>query len=173
MFQGWDSFYLLIGGAAGALIGLMFVVATLTSGRDRTAASRGASIYMTPVVFHFAVVLVIGALALAPGIKTGAAGMIILACALGGLAHAVSIVVRLNKPVGPEPPHWSDVWCYGVAPAAIYVGLVGAAVAIWIAPAVAADGIAAALLALLLMSVRNAWDLVTWLAPSADKPPAP
>ena len=32
MFEGWDSFYLLVGGGAGALIGTMFVVATLTAG---------------------------------------------------------------------------------------------------------------------------------------------
>ena len=33
MFEGWDNFYLVTGGAAGALIGLMFVVATLEIGR--------------------------------------------------------------------------------------------------------------------------------------------
>jgi hypothetical protein len=34
--------------------------------------------------------------------------------------------------------------------------------------------VAAALLALLLVSIRNAWDLVTWLAPRAsESTPAP
>jgi hypothetical protein len=32
MFSGWDSFFLLIGGAAGAMIGLLFVVASLPPG---------------------------------------------------------------------------------------------------------------------------------------------
>jgi len=34
MFQHWDSYYLLLGSAAGALIGLLFVVATLSAGRE-------------------------------------------------------------------------------------------------------------------------------------------
>jgi hypothetical protein len=34
MFQGWDTFFFLIGSSAGALIGLMFVVITLTAGHE-------------------------------------------------------------------------------------------------------------------------------------------
>jgi hypothetical protein len=57
MFLHWDSFYMLIGSAAGALIGWLFVVATLTVGREQSSVSRGMKVYMTPTVFHFAVVL--------------------------------------------------------------------------------------------------------------------
>ena len=35
MFEGWENFYLIVGPSAAALIGLMFVVVTLTAGRER------------------------------------------------------------------------------------------------------------------------------------------
>ncbi len=41
MFEHWDSYYILVGSASGALIGLLFVVATLQSGRDPEASARG------------------------------------------------------------------------------------------------------------------------------------
>ncbi len=60
------------------------------------------------------------------------------------------------------------------APAAVYVGLGAAAAGIWISPRAAAYGVAPALLAVLLISIRNAWDMVTWLAPRGGaEPPAP
>ena len=61
-------------------------------------------------------------------------------------------------------PHWSDLWFYGAAPSLAYLGLLGAAAGVWIAPPWAAYAMAAALMILLLVGVRNAWDLVTWLA---------
>ena len=72
MFQDWDSFFLLIGTAAGALIGLLFVVETLTVGFERDSALRGARVYITPIVFHFAAVLVVSAAALAPRLSAAA-----------------------------------------------------------------------------------------------------
>ena len=165
MFQGWDSFYLLIGSAAAGLIGLLFVVATLTANRDAASAMRGARIFMTPTVFHFAVALVISALALAPRLTSHAAGLLVAAAALVGLVYSVAVTVALGRGEAPETSHWSDLWCYGVAPAAIYVGLAAMAVALWVGAPCAAPGLAVLQLILLLAAVRNAWDLVTWLAP--------
>ena len=48
MFRGWDNYYFMIGSAGAGLIGLLFVVVTLTQGIDRDRALRGASLYMTP-----------------------------------------------------------------------------------------------------------------------------
>ena len=44
----WDSFYLIVGGAAGALIGLQFVVMTLLADRDIDHKSQaGHASYLT------------------------------------------------------------------------------------------------------------------------------
>ena len=66
---------------------------------------------------------------------------------------------------GGEPPHWSDIWCYGGAPAAIYLGLLGCATGVWFHIQLAVGAGAALLMILMLVAIRNAWDLITWMAP--------
>src|SRR4051794_30516221 len=88
MFHEWDSFYLLVGSAAAALIGLLFVVSTLTTNVDQGRATLGAKVYMTPTVFHLAVVLVVSAMALTPNIAVHAAAAIVGLCAVVGFPYA-------------------------------------------------------------------------------------
>jgi hypothetical protein len=172
MFEGWDNFYLIIGGAAGALIGLMFVVATLGTGRNRDESLRGASIYMTPTVVSFSVVMVASALSAVPHLTTAAAASILGAIAATGAIYAAISLWRL---VGPrrrfQAPHWSDYWCYGYGPVVMYLALGGAATAVGLGAAWSAQAVAAVLLSILLLAIRNAWDLVTWLAPGRGGEP--
>ena len=63
------------------------------------------------------------------------------------------------------PPHWTDAWFYGAIPAAIYVLLAVVAWAFWTEQQWAVNGVAVVINAILLISIRNEWDLVTWLAP--------
>lgn len=169
MFHDWDGFYLLIGSSSGALIGLLFVVATLTAGFDRDQAMRGAKVYLTPTVFHFAAVLAVSAIALAPGLSAGAAALLVGAAALVGLVHATVVAVQLRTDRTLNVPHWSDFWFYGVAPAGMYLALAAAVLAAAAAPAAGPYAVGAALVALLLAAIRNAWDLVTWMAPGAAR----
>lgn len=176
MFEGWDSYFLLIGGAAGALIGLLFVVAGLTSRLDRNERLRGASLYLSPVVFHFAVVLVVSGAALAPRLQPAHLAAAVGVCALTGAIHLAAVTWGICSRRTPTAPHWSDVWCYGVAPTGLYLALGGAAAGAALTRGWAAEAVAAVALALLLIGIRNAWDLVTWLAPTqtdAGAPPAP
>jgi len=62
------------------------------------------------------------------------------------------------------------VWFYGFLPALLFVVLAGVAVAVWMGCPWAAQGIAAIVTAALLLTIRNEWDLVTWLAPRPDSP---
>jgi hypothetical protein len=163
MFHDWDSYYLLVGGAAGALIGLLFVVATLSTSRE--TSSYAARIYMTPTVFHFAVVVVMSGVALAPAVTPILAGLAVGAAALVGLIYMALVSATILSGKIPTPPHWTDVWCYGVMPAAIYLALGGAAATIFSGWPHAAFAVAALMMTLLMMGVRNAWDLVTYLAP--------
>lgn len=167
MFNHWDNLYLMIGSGAVALIGLLFVVATLTAGRERSTATRGARVYMTPTVFHFAVVLTISAAALVPELPRSPAGLILAAGALTGLVYSAWVTARLRRDKIDEQ-HWSDFWWYGVAPTAIYLALAATAASVWLAPSIVPYGTASALLALLLLGIHNAWDLVTWLAPRQE-----
>src|SRR5207244_1064746 len=119
MFEGWDSFYLMIGGASGGLIGLLFVVATLTSGLEQSSITRGTQIYTSPTVFHLGVVLVVSAMTMVPHLSTPVVGTILAACAALGLTYAGAVALQIRARKVPEPPHWTDFWCYGVAPTVI------------------------------------------------------
>ena len=173
MFHGWDNFYFLLGSAAAGLIGLLFVVVTLTAGFDHAQASRGAKLYMTPTALHFAAVLSVSAVALAPALPIGATAAIFALIGLLGAANAVRASVGIATP-RPETPaaHWSDFWMYGIVPAAIYLALCGVAGALAMRAEWAVDALAALLLSLLLVGIRNAWDLVTWIAPKANSGPS-
>jgi len=172
MFEGWDNYFLMIGSAGGGLIGLLFVVVTLTSGTDRSRVALGQQLYMTPTALAFAAVLTISATALAPRLPDWAIAACVGAIALAGLFSGVRATLGIARMrVGAEPPHWSDFWMYGVTPAALYLvqGAVAAAIAAqW--PG-AAHGVAAVQLALLLVGIRNAWDLITWIAPRRPSQP--
>jgi hypothetical protein len=171
MFEGWDSYFLLIGGAAGALIGLLFVVASLPSGIERQSRMRGASLYMSPTVFHFAVVVVLSGVALAPRLPTAEVAGVVATCALAGLVHLGCVTWGIASRKTPAPPHWSDLWCYGAAPLVVYAVLAAAAATVASRQTWAAEFVGGACLVLLLIGVRNAWDLVTWLAPTAPETP--
>ena len=166
MFRGWENYFQMLGAASAGLIGLLFVVVTLTAGFETSKAQRGQPLYMTPTGLNFASVLAISALALAPGLSPAALSISLGLVALFGLGNAVRSSIGIARPREiAERPHWSDFWCYGAAPVLIYLGLGAAAIgladrAVW-APYLAAG----LLLFQLLLGIRNAWDLVTWIAP--------
>jgi hypothetical protein len=172
MFQGWDNYFMLLGTAAGSLIGLLFVVVTLTSGRDRAKAQRGQSLYLTPTVLHFAVVLSVSAMTMVPGLTPFRAAALLAVAAVVGLANtawACFGIAAMAK--GGDASHWSDFWLYGAAPAVLYAILAADCVCFALASAWAPHSLAILMLAVLLLGIRNAWDLVTWLAPGGGLPP--
>jgi hypothetical protein len=167
MFRDWDNFYLIVGSAAGALIGLMFVVATLTTRQDPDLVSRGGPVYVTPIVFHFAVVMVVSVMAAVPGLPLTVMGVFLAVAAVTGFCYAAVTTKRIFEPDRPDSPDLSDKCFYGILPAVIYLALAGAAAAIWLAPDAALYATGAVMLVLLLIGIRNAWDLATTLAQRA------
>jgi hypothetical protein len=159
MYEHWHDFYILVGSASGALIGLMFVVVTLTSNLDRDQALKGASHFMTPTVTEFTAVLLIAAVAAAP-LDADVQHEALLVLALILLAWTLFNVWRMFfRPLGGHPTHWTDPWWYAVAPAGAYLALTLASLA------GSPLGVGAVAVAVLLLGIRNAWDLITWIAP--------
>lgn len=166
MWDHWSSFFALVGSAAASLSGLLFVVVTLMSGVERSRALRATGIYMTPIMLNFAVVLAGGALALVPQRHAEATAPLIGLAGLAGLAAAIRTMVGVvDFSRGVDRPHWSDFWCYGALPGVLYLGLIADAAGLFQASPTAVLVLAGLLLALLLTGIRNAWDLITWMAP--------
>jgi ABC-type transport system involved in multi-copper enzyme maturation permease subunit len=80
----WDSFYVIVGTAAGALIGLQFVVMTLIADRPPTPAAGAA--FATPTIVHFGTALLLSALLRAPW------QVITLAASLWGFIGLIGII---------------------------------------------------------------------------------
>ena len=170
MFEGWDEFYFMTGSSAAALIGLLFVVATLTAGRDRATIETGAKLFMTPLVCHLGAVLVLSAAALVPSITPTAYALLSGAMAVTGAGLGVWIAIGIPRAPYEREVDWFDVWWYGIIPAVIYALLGVTAAAIGARAEWALVALAVAQMALLLTTIHNAWDLVTYLAPRAEPP---
>lgn len=163
IFSNWQGFYQMTGEAAATLTGLLFVVATLTTGGREGERARGVKFYLTPTVFQLTSVLVISALALAPSESSIAPTTIMAGWAVAGAGYATWLAVGMSRLSNLS--HWSDFWWYGIWPAVTFLTLAVATVLVCIGFTQAEYFAALCLLALLGISIRNAWDLVTWLAP--------
>jgi hypothetical protein len=168
MFEDWENFYLIVGPSAAALIGLMFVVVTLTAGRERDQLERGKHLYTSPIVWHLGVVLLLSGGAVAPTMDATLFGIVSGTLALLGLAMGVRSSVGIYRTRMTGADSLFDMWWYGIIPAFAYVGLGVAAVAVLCGWAWSASAVAVALMALLLVSIHAEWDLVTFLAPMAE-----
>src|SRR5438270_7112514 len=93
----WSDHFFMVGLAAAALIGLMFVVVTLTAGRDRKELEAGKKLYTTPIVWHLGVVVVLSGGAVAPiaALQWLATGTLALAAL--GVAYAIYITAGILR----------------------------------------------------------------------------
>lgn len=174
MFKDWSEYFFMLGSSAAALIGLMFVVATLTTGRDTKEAEQGKHLYTSPIVWHLGGIVVVSGAAIAPTITPGWFGMGVAGLSLVGITICVRNAVGIGKQkIAGASNTPFDVFWYGVVPALSYVALAGAAAGVLLETSWGESAVAAALMALLLVSIHAEWDLVTFLAPMAagnDKP---
>jgi len=174
MFPGWGDFFFLIGSAAAGLVGLLFVVVTLTAGTERSQALRGTALYFSPTLGLFGVALFASALVLPPAIPVWLTALALVLVAAAGIGYAI----RSHRGISSfrpqaEPPHWSDAWFYAICPGVIYLGLAGSAATLVTRASCAPIAFSVVLLAMLFMGIRNAWDLVTWIAPGRPGAPSP
>jgi hypothetical protein len=161
ILEGWESFYVIVGSSAGALIGLQFVVMTLIAERPTLRVAEAGAAFSSPSVVHFSVVLLLSALASAPwhGISIPAAvwGFV----GLCGLAYLVAVIRHMRRQTVYRPVF--EDWLFHILlPVGAYAMLVASA---WLAgwhawPALFVVG--AATLLLLFAGIHNAWDAITY-----------
>lgn len=158
----WDSFYALVGSAAGALIGLQFVVMTLIAGRPALrAAPEAGSAFATPTILHFSAVLLLSALLRAPWQTITVAEVLWGLVGFSGVVYSVIVVRRMRKQ-SIYQPELEDWLFHALLPFAAYVLLAVSAYAARFYLREALFGIGAAALILLFVGIHNAWDAVTY-----------
>jgi hypothetical protein len=158
----WHEFYALLGTAAGTLVGLLFVAATLAAGVFSSDQRAPLRIFLSATVVHFSSLLVVSLILLAPVENWIVLGVMILACGLIGAtyygfvwrdARRDDLLVRIDLE--------DRVW-YAVLPVVAYLS--EAASGIMLASGCAAGwmALAASLGGLLLVGIHNAWDITVW-----------
>ena len=91
----WANFYVVVGSAAGALIGLQFVVLTLIAQRPRRPQAEAGQAFSTPTVLHFCTVLLLSALAEAPWRLITKPAIAWLLIGLLGAIYALIVMKRI------------------------------------------------------------------------------
>ena len=157
----WDSFYIIVGPAAGALIGLQFVVMTLIAERPPLRAAEAGAAFATPTIVHLGAVLLLSALLRAPWQAITPVAALCGFMGIGGVAYA-AIVARRMRVQTTYPPEFEDWLFHAVLPLAAYATLVLCAFAALSHPREALFGVGAAALLLLFISIHNAWDSVAY-----------
>jgi uncharacterized membrane protein len=158
----WNSFYVIVGSSAGALIGLQFVVMALIA--DSTSArpnAQAGATFSTPSVVHFGVVLLMSAIISAPWHTIVAVGIVWGLVGISGIVYAI-IVSRRMRLQTTYRPVFEDWLFHCLLPLAAY-GILGvSAFAVLFRARPALFLLAAATLLLLFVGIHNAWDAVTY-----------
>jgi hypothetical protein len=161
LFPAWETFYVIVGSAAGALTGLMFVVIALVA-NSRTASEPQIDAFGTPTVVHFGAALLLSVLLAAPWPGLLSARISLALYGGTGLAYMIAVVRRTHR-VTEYQPVFEDWLFHAVLPLAAYGAVLVAAIGLRRASMLSLFAIGAAAMSLLFVGVHNAWDTVTYI----------
>jgi hypothetical protein len=103
----WQSFYVIVGSSAAALIGIQFVVITLIANMHQPATADSISAFGTPTVVQLASALLISAIMSVPWPSLFPTSIALAMCGFGGLAYG-AIVIRRARRQTYYMPEWDD-----------------------------------------------------------------
>jgi hypothetical protein len=161
----WQNFFMIMGTAAATLTGLMFVVTTLIAGIDAHLSTLNAAVsaFNTPTVVQFGTVLLLAGLLSAPWQTFSSLSLVLGLVGLGMVSYSIIVLRRMWR-----VPHYQStfedwLWYLGF-PLLAHLSLIVAAFVLPGNPAPALYIVGSAMILLLLVGIRNAWDMVTFLA---------
>jgi hypothetical protein len=172
MLTEWHEFYALLGTASAALIALLFVAVSIGTSvlTPEPDSRRNTATYMSPVVFHYANVLFLSLIALVPTQTWESFGVVIGVASVGSVAYSIAIAVRVHRnPISDLP----DRLCYGIIPMLCYATGLIVALLLFEEKTAGLNLLAGTALLLLVINIRNAWDLMISLARRVNRPPSP
>ncbi len=160
-FEEWESFYVIVGAAAGALIGLQFVVMTLLADKPSLASPEAGAAFASPNVVHFSAALLLSALMRVPWHGIGPAAILWGIVGLAGTIYALIVVRRMRKQMSYRPD-WEDWTYHAFLPLLAYALLLVSALAAKRHGHEALLAVAAATLLQLFIGIHNSWDAVSY-----------
>jgi hypothetical protein len=165
--ESWREFYLLTGTAGVTLTGLLFVVISLGPRIVATETATGVRAFMSPNVVMFTTTLVVSLFLLAPALSETATGTFLCFGAVASLGYLA--YTRAHRQWRHSKLPYQDwIWYVGL-PLTAYMLLLLSGIGFLLQSAVSMHGVAAALILLLVIGIRNAWDLVIWMVQQEHK----
>jgi uncharacterized membrane protein len=160
------------GSSAGALTGLMFVVITLVTQVERLRRSRdGVSTFSTPTVAHFGAALLVSAVLSAPWPSLVYPATLLGLAGLYAVVYVLRVMYRTRRLTAYTPDLEDWTW-YTILPLAAYGAILVGAIVLPAIPVDALFALAGGVLLLIFIGIRNAWDVVTFIAIGGpDEPP--
>jgi hypothetical protein len=160
-FSEWESFYVIVGSSAGALIGLQFVVLTLTAERPRLQVAETGAAFATPTIVHFGMVLLLSAIMSAPWGGMRAVAVLWGLISLGGMAYTL-VVIRRMRTQHAYRPVLEDWLAHALVPFASYGTLALCAFVASSHAHAATFAVGGVSLVLLFAGIHNAWDAASY-----------
>jgi hypothetical protein len=159
----WRDFYALIGTASATLVALMFVAASIGAGVFTREHQAGIRSFLSPTVVHFSTVLIICLLATIPTETWSVLGVLLTCAGVIGLAYSGWIWRRMMKHGIIASIDVVDRLWYALLPTATHLLVIVAGVSLWRQSEVSLNILALALILLLLIGLRNSWDMTVWV----------
>jgi hypothetical protein len=157
----WDSFYLIVGGAAGALIGLQFVVMTLLADRPQQSKADAGHAFATPTTMHFGAAFLLSAVIRVPWRSIEPMSFIWALMGTAGVLYSIVIVNRIRDQRSYRPV-FEDWLFHAILPFVSYAMLVAAAFTASLYTREALFFAGGSALLLLIIGIHNAWDTTTY-----------
>ena len=159
--EGWHDFYVAVGSGAAALTGLLFVIVSLGPKVVASNTETGVRAFISPIAVHFTSVLVVSALMLAPEIPLAVLGSLLAVGGFGGVVYTAwtraDAQWRRSK-----LPILDWIWFVGL-PFVAFLLIIGAGIGIAMNVPLGPHGLALAIVLLIVIAIRNAWDIVVWM----------
>lgn len=173
VLTGWSSFYIMTGSSAAALTGLMFIVITLVMGVERTRRRPdGISAFSTPTVVHFCAALLVSAILSAPWRSLVQPATLLGLAGLFGVVYVLRVVRRTRRLTSYSPDLEDWAW-YTIVPFIAYGAILAGGIMLAAIPLDALFALAAGVILLIFIGIRNAWDIVTYIVTEfRDEPPS-
>ena len=169
----WRDFYMLIGTASATLVALMFVAASIGAGVFTRKHQVGIRSFLSPTVVHFTAILVVCLFAIIP-IQTWFTMAALLVCSGAiGMAYSAWVWRRMTRYGIIGTIDAIDRLWYAQLPMPAYLLVAVAGVALWDKSMTGLDLLAATQILLLLIGIRNAWDMTVWIIDRRQAPNPP
>jgi hypothetical protein len=157
----WHDFFLLCGTAGATLTGVLFIVISLGPSIIATEKATGVRAFVSPNAVYFSSVFVVSNTLLAPTIPQALIGSLLCMGAALSLLYLWSV---------KGPQRWREnrlsvldwIW-YIALPYLAYALALAAGIGVLRDDPRAIPAIAVTMLFMLVIGIRNAWDLAVWI----------